>query len=153
VSLLKPPDLGQVFENNPRNLLVVQSQYQPFTQQLPDTPSSAPSIARSPAQGPQMSSSNGDSLFPDALLNTYRHNMAPQFPFVIVPDRVPAAELAQTKPFLCKTLLMVASYHDKAGQIRMTRDIFQYLSSHMIVENERSFDLLQGLLVLMAWSV
>lgn len=100
-----------------------------------------------------MSSGTEDNIFPDALLYIFRHNMAPQFPFVIVPDRVSAAELAQTKPFLYKTLLMVASYHDKTGQLRMTKEIFQYLSTHMIIENERSFDILQGLLVLMAWSV
>lgn len=100
-----------------------------------------------------MSPNTEESVFPDALLYIYRKNMAPQFPFVIVPDKVSAAELAQTKPFLYKALIMAASYHDNTGQCRMAKEIFQYLSTNMILENERSFDLLQGLLVLMAWYV
>lgn len=98
-----------------------------------------------------MSSNSEENVFPDALLYIYRNNMASQFPFVVVPHRLSAAELAQTRPFLYRTVLMAASYHDKAGQTRMAKEIFQYLSVHMIMENEKSLDLLQGLLVLMAW--
>ena len=151
VSLLKPPQ--QVLENSGGNVMVAQSQFQPLVQQFPDTPSSGPSLSISPGQEAQESTNAGDNVFPDTLLYIYRNNMATQFPFVIIPDRVSAAELAQTKPFLYRTVLMAASYHDKTGQTRMTKEIFQYLSAHMIIASEKSLDLLQGLLVLMAWSV
>lgn len=100
-----------------------------------------------------MSSNSDENVFPDALLYIYRTNMVSQFPFVVVPYTLSATELAQARPFLYKTVLMAASYHDKAGQTRMTKEIFQYLSEHMIMGNEKSLDLLQGLLVLMAWWV
>lgn len=133
--------------------MAAQPQFQqPFVKHLPDTPSSAPSLSRSPGQA-QPSLNTEDAVFPDALLYIYRTNMAPQFPFVIVPDKVSAAELVQTKPFLYKVLVMVASYHEKTRQAMMAHEIFQYLSTRMICGNERSFDLLQGLLVLMAWLV
>jgi hypothetical protein len=151
VSLLKPPQ--QVLENGGGNSMVAPSPFQPLVQQFPDTPNSGPSISISPGQEAQGSTNAEDTIFPDALLYIFRNNMASQFPFVIVPDRVSAIELAQTKPFLYKAVLMVASYHDKTGQRKMTKDIFEYLSSHMIIANEKSLDLLQGLLVLMAWSV
>ena len=159
VSLLKPPDLyrgEQVLENGRNDggsAMGAQSPFQPLLQQQQsETPSTAPSLSRSPGQA-QLTSNNEGNMFPDALLYNYRHNMAPQFPFVIVPDRTSAAELSQRKPFLYKVLLMVSSYPDKKGQIKMVHEIFQYLSARMIIENETSFDLLQGLLVLMAWSV
>lgn len=134
----------------------VQFPYSPnqqFGQTMPRTPSSAQSVLRSPAQVPQENSTPEDHGFGDALLYVYRNNMGPQFPFVVIPDDVSAVELAQKKPFLYRTVIMAASYHDRTGQSRMTKDIFQYLSKHMIIRNEKSMDLLQGLLVLMAWSV
>jgi hypothetical protein len=151
VSLLKPPQ--QVLENSGGNTIVAQSQFQPLVQQFPHTPSSGPSLSISPGQEAQESKNAGDNVSPDALLYIYRNNMATQFPFPIIPDRVSAAELAQTKTFLYKTVLMAASYHEKTGQPRMTKEVFQYLSAHMIIANEKSLDSLQCLLVLMAWSV
>ena len=131
-------------------MMAAQPSYQPFIQQSPNTPSSSPSLSRSPGQEVQKGSNSEENVLPNALLYIYGNNMASQFPFVVLPE-LSAAELAQTKPFLYRTVLMAASYHDKAGQIRMAKEIFQYLSVHMIIENEKSLDLLQGLLVLMAW--
>lgn len=148
--------LQQVPESNGQTLVPTHSLYSPhqqYGQQMPITPSSAQSILRSPRQEFQESSTPEDPVFGDALLYIYRNNMESQFPFVVIPDGVSAAELAQTKPFLYKTVIMAASYHDKSGQVRMTKDIFQYVSTHMIIGNEKSMDLLQGLLVLMGWLV
>lgn len=96
---------------------------------------------------------HGDSVHAEALLLLYQTRMSPQFPFVIIPDRTSAAQLAQAKPFLYRTVLMVASYHDKAAQTMMAKEIFEYLSAHMVIGNEKSLDLLQGLLLLIAWFV
>jgi hypothetical protein len=149
VSLLKPQQQGM--ESGSGNPMLAHP-FPPHVQHLPDTPSSQSSTSVSPRRETQQAP-NVENIFPDALLYIFRSNMAPQFPFVIIPETVSAADLAQSKPFLYKTVLMVASYHDKAGQLRMTKEIFQYLSINMVVNNERSFDLLQGLLVLMAWQV
>jgi hypothetical protein len=48
---------------------------------------------------------------------------------------------------------MVASYHDKAAQTVMAKEIFQYLSAHMVIRNEKCLDLLQGVFLLIAWLV
>jgi hypothetical protein len=134
-------------------MMETQPSVQPLVKQLPHTLNSGLSLSRPPGQGFRETSKSDDNPFPDALLYIYLTNMAPQFPFVVVPDRVSAAELAQTKPFLYRTIIMAASYHDKAGQVEMTKEIFHYLSDQMVIVNEKSLDLLQGLLVLMAWSV
>ena len=151
VSLLQPPQ--QPLENSGGNGIRIQSPFQPLGQQFSDQARSNPSLSISPGQDVQDTANVTEIVYPDALLCNYRNNMAPQFPFVIIPNRVSAAELAQTKPFLYKTVLMAASYENQTGQNEMTEEIFQYLSAHMIMANEKSLDLLQGLLVLMGWSV
>jgi hypothetical protein len=55
-------------------------------------------------------------------------------PISFIHDSMSAAELARTKPFPYKTVLMVALYHSQAGQLKLTKDVFQYLSAHMIVD-------------------
>ena len=142
-----------MLENSGAKIVVAYPSYQPFVKQIPDTPSSGPALSISPGQELQDTPNIQENIFPDTLLYIFRHNMVSQFPFVVIPEGISAAELSQTKPFLFKTVIMVASYHDKSGQARMAKEIFQYLSAHMIIANEKSLDLLQGLLVLTAWSV
>lgn len=124
--------------------------FQPSTQTIPYANSDLFPTRFSTA-GSRESVACGDPVHADALLLLYRTNMSPQFPFVIIPDHMSAIRLAQDKPFLYKTVLMVASYHDKSVQTLMANEIFEYLSAHMIIRNEKTLDLLQGLLVLIAW--
>jgi len=79
--------------------------------------------------------------------------MSDQFPFVIIPAGTTADKLRQEKPFLYMTILMVASYEDNKIQIMMAKEIWEYLCMHMIIQAEKSLDLLQGLLILIAWFV
>ena len=119
--------------------MIPQSPFQPFAQRAA-TSTAASSLSISPMQ-PQLLSTNESNSLPDALLFLYRHNMAPPFPFFIVPNGIAAAKLAHDKPFLYEVLLMVASYHDKLGQVKMVKEIFQHVSARIIVENGRTFDL------------
>lgn len=88
---------------------------------------------------------------PDALLALYRDEMAPQFPFVIVPQSLSASELHVKKPFLLKVMVTVASLHDVAAQTAMCKEIVTELSKKMLIDAKMSLDMLQGLLVFIAW--
>jgi hypothetical protein len=88
---------------------------------------------------------------PDSLLTLYRNNIANQFPFVIVPPETKAFELIHDKPFLFKNIAMVASAQDVKAQTRMAEEIIEYISLHLIIRAEKTFDLLQGLLIFIAW--
>ena len=59
----------------------------------------------------------------DVLLAIYIAEMAPQFPFVVVPAGTCARELGQSKPFLLKVILMVAFFHSVPGQVVMVKEV------------------------------
>ncbi|MCJ1389948.1 hypothetical protein MMC18_002806 [Xylographa bjoerkii] len=88
---------------------------------------------------------------PDRLLTSFRSNIAGQFPFVVIPVTLNAFELGQDKPFLLKVILMVAAFHDEHVQTTRVNEIMEHLSLHVLMRSEKSLDLLQGLLVLIAW--
>ena len=87
----------------------------------------------------------------DVLLAIYIAEMAPQFPFVVIPEGTCARELGQSRPFLLKVILMAAFFHSVPGQTAMVKEIMDYLSEHMILGAEKTLDLLQGLLVFFGW--
>lgn len=88
---------------------------------------------------------------PESLLQMFRERMAEQFPFVIIPPEVKAYDLSHDNPFLLKTILMAASIQDVKAQSTIAEDVMQYLSLHLLHRSEKSLDMLQGLLVFMAW--
>ena len=85
------------------------------------------------------------------LLSLFRDKIADQFPFVIVPADTTANDLSLDNPFLLKVICMVAFLHDTEAQTVMAKEIMEYLSIHLILEAEKSLDLLQGLLIFVAW--
>lgn len=89
----------------------------------------------------------------ELMLDMFRRHMAPQFPFVVIPLDMAAAELRQKKPFLHLTVMMVSFQGSASRQLTLGIKIKEYLSDAMIMRTEKSLDLLQGLLVCMAWFV
>ncbi|KAL3425507.1 tRNA processing endoribonuclease [Phlyctema vagabunda] len=87
---------------------------------------------------------------PDSLLTLYRCYMTDQFPFVVIPMGVTAEDLSRTRPFVLRVILMVANVRDMQ-KAHMEEEIMEYLADHMIMKAEKSLDLLQGLLILIAW--
>ncbi len=79
--------------------------------------------------------------------------MSNQFPFVVIPTDTTASDLNRDKPFVLKVICMVAFVHDSEAQSLMAKEIMEYLSMHLIIQAERDLDLLQGLLIFMAWYV
>jgi hypothetical protein len=87
----------------------------------------------------------------DTLLAIFRDHMADQFPFVIIPKSVTAATLMEKKPFLSMVIVMVAFKKDEEVQLATAKNIVDYLCQYMIVGGEKSLDLLQGLIIFVAW--
>lgn len=84
-------------------------------------------------------------------LDAFRTVMTPHFPFVVISSDTSVYHLRQERPFLFLAILSVASYEDMPLQRSLGAEVKKAVSSRMILNGEVSFDLLQGLLVFLAW--
>jgi hypothetical protein len=82
---------------------------------------------------------------------SFRNELVPSFPSVVVPVDMTVSELRRKKPFLLSTIAMVTCYDDAARQLEMVRIIKQHISTAIVLKEDISFDLLQGLLVCLSW--
>lgn len=121
--------------------------------QTPDgyvpTPDNSPAALCYP--GPPLRKSL-DFTFDEAnlLLNQWRDQMAPFFPFIIVPPSLSAKDLQRDRPYLLKSILAVAS-RDCAQQFALGKWLVRQLAERMVVSGERNLDLLLGLLTYTGW--
>ncbi|WPG98008.1 Hypothetical protein R9X50_00079200 [Acrodontium crateriforme] len=76
--------------------------------------------------------------------------MTVHFPFVVIPDG-DVATVQQTKPFLLQTAILASMNRDVDGSLRLEESIMRHLSEEVFFNSARSLDLLQGLLVYIAW--
>ncbi|KGO73411.1 hypothetical protein PITC_085490 [Penicillium italicum] len=84
------------------------------------------------------------------LMEVFFQKMSPLFPFLVISPQVTAEELRREKPFLYLNISMVACQH--APRQRELADAVQkYVAEHIIIRGEHSLDLLQGLLINVAW--
>jgi hypothetical protein len=82
------------------------------------------------------------------LLNRFRDEMSPFFPFVILSPSVTADQLREQRPFLF-LCVMAISCHDTAQQLYFGKQVTKQLAERMVVNTERSLDLLLGILTYM----
>ena len=87
------------------------------------------------------------------LLDRYQRLMASAMPFVAIPAGTDAWQLAHEKPFLMQVIATVASFHDLPKQQFMVKDLMRQISEKLILRNEKSLEVLQGILILIAWYV
>ncbi|KAH8693189.1 hypothetical protein BGW36DRAFT_386105 [Talaromyces proteolyticus] len=87
----------------------------------------------------------------DACLNVYRSSMEIYFPFILVPLHMSAKELSETKPFLARTIFSVAHYKESGPHTERGKDLLRHLSERLLLEGEKTLDLLQGMLVYITW--
>lgn len=85
------------------------------------------------------------------LLNLYRAEMAPLFPFVVISRRVTPEQLRLEKPVLYMAIMMVACQSDVHRQLSIARIVRQEISQAVLIRSERSLALLEGLLLYIAW--
>lgn len=87
----------------------------------------------------------------ETLLNTFKTKMNPHFPFVVVAPSTSITQLYQEKPFLSLVILASAVYDNMPLQRALGEEIKKCVASRMLINGEVSFELLQGLLVFLAW--
>ena len=87
----------------------------------------------------------------EKYLEAFRTIMTPQFPFVVVRPQVSAQQLRRDRSFLFLAILASASYEDMPLQRRLGVEVKRVVASRMVLNGDVSFDLLQGLLVFLAW--
>ncbi|RDW74645.1 fungal specific transcription factor domain-containing protein [Aspergillus mulundensis] len=88
----------------------------------------------------------------ERYLSNFKTKMLPHFCFVTVPPAVSAKQLRQKKPFLFLAILVASSYENMPLQRALGHEFKSLVASRMVVGGEVSFELLQGLLVFLAWS-
>lgn len=85
------------------------------------------------------------------LFDRYMRLMAPTMPFVVIPEGTDAWEIAQQKPFLMQVITTVAFFHDLPRQQVMVKDLMRQISEKLLMRNEKSLEVLQGIMILIAW--
>lgn len=87
----------------------------------------------------------------DRALNLYRSLYAPCFPFVTVPVMFTAYELFERTPFLFRTIVSVTTPQGPTIQADFKVWFRHYIAEHVVVNSERRLEILQALLVHIAW--
>lgn len=84
-------------------------------------------------------------------LDVFREDFTHYFPFVVVPPTTGLDSLRRDKPFLLLAIMAVTSFEDPPLQRKLGQEIKRQICDRMIMGHETSMDLLQGLLVFIAW--
>ncbi len=87
----------------------------------------------------------------DVAVAEYQVKHMPHFPFVLIEPGVGAQELFSEKPFLYRVVMLITTRQSAERRKEMRRKVMAYLGHHLLVQEERDLDLLQGLLVFIAW--
>jgi hypothetical protein len=86
-------------------------------------------------------------------LDVFRDQFAPHFPFITIPDCISPEELRIQKPWLYRTILMVAAQEERTRQQELGKQIVSEMACAMLLRGEKSLDLLQSLTVCNLWLV
>lgn len=86
----------------------------------------------------------------DLYLLKYRQ-MCTYSPFVIIPEGATVTSLRQDQPFLLHALLAVTSRDNQPLQVMLERSLRKRLLETVMIEGEKSIELLQTFLVYLAW--
>ncbi|PYI03937.1 hypothetical protein BO78DRAFT_321610 [Aspergillus sclerotiicarbonarius CBS 121057] len=87
----------------------------------------------------------------DQLLDKFRTQKMPQFPFVMVAADMDIESLRQRSPFLLLCIVTVCMEHKPLLQHKLEALVRETAATRLIVKSERNLDLLLGLLVHCAW--
>ncbi|RDW58820.1 hypothetical protein BP6252_13296 [Coleophoma cylindrospora] len=96
---------------------------------------------------------SGPALTQDSetCLATFRDKMLPSFSFTYLSPSITAQQLQHDRPFLMRAIMAVAS-PCRQQKVVYGRELKEVLAQAMLVQNQSSLDLLQGVLVFTAWS-
>ncbi|KAF9895088.1 hypothetical protein FE257_004717 [Aspergillus nanangensis] len=85
------------------------------------------------------------------LCRIYRQMSRKHFPCVVLPENVGVLGLQQERPMLLQAMLVVALWQDRPRQMALEKFYLRDVGTRFFVNGERSLDILQGLLVYLAW--
>lgn len=93
-----------------------------------------------------------DSESTERLVNLFRSTMTPRFPFVVLPNTTTLQDLRRARPCLLLAVVAVAAYEDFRVQRQLSSLFNQALATKLATGKITSLDVLQGLLVHLAWA-
>ncbi|KAF5602985.1 uncharacterized protein FSUBG_7442 [Fusarium subglutinans] len=86
------------------------------------------------------------------VLSLFHEEFTSQFPFVTVGSHHTAESLHKSSPFLFRAIMIAAAPLSEAEVAKARRSILAYLSFRVMVEEDKTLDILQGVLVIIAWA-
>ncbi|KAF7525678.1 hypothetical protein PCG10_004669 [Penicillium crustosum] len=95
---------------------------------------------------------NIDEAEGELFMKVFFEKIFPLFPFLVIPPHVTAEELRREKPFLYLNISMVAC-QNALRQREIVDAVQEHVAEHIVMRGERSLDLLQGLLLNVAWFI
>ncbi|KAJ2905954.1 hypothetical protein MKZ38_003742 [Zalerion maritima] len=87
----------------------------------------------------------------EQYLTNYKKYAASLFPFVVIPDRMSAAQLLVERPYLWKGVMMHACHVDGQRQAAAGASLVKCMITASFCDAVKSLDMLQGLIVMVAW--
>lgn len=90
---------------------------------------------------------------PEALLDIFLQNLARLTPFISIPPDTDAQTLSTQRPFLYQAIVAVSSYHDSVHHTELGQQLLKDITESLVIQGQKSLDLLQGLLIYIAWLV
>jgi hypothetical protein len=73
------------------------------------------------------------------------------FPYVILPETDSAASLIEERPMLAQAILITTTWRSPLRQSRLKEKFLTDVSQQYFFGNEKSFDLLQAIMVYTSW--
>ena len=87
----------------------------------------------------------------ESMLLEFQKNMAEQFPFVVIRPDSTSQSLHHERPMLWKAIMVAASHKDSDRQSALGARLVEDLVTRLLFRAEKSLELLQALLILIAW--
>ncbi|KAH6887494.1 hypothetical protein B0T10DRAFT_607439, partial [Thelonectria olida] len=88
----------------------------------------------------------------EKLIGYFKTRMTPYFPFVVFPDALSALDMNSERPCACLAALTVSSHADTHTQKALGTLFNQVVAARLASGKFNSLDLLQGLLIYLAWA-
>jgi hypothetical protein len=85
------------------------------------------------------------------LFQRYTDCMALHLPAVVFPQGTTAADIRNTRPILFHAIMSVASSETPNTQRRLVKDLMQIFADKIIIEGEKSLELVQSLMISVVW--
>lgn len=96
---------------------------------------------------PRLEPSHEDA---ELYLDLFRLKFVKNFPFIVLPNTIPAAELRHERPLLWLSIMTVAS-NKSTEQVRLTIAMREIFAREVFLEASRNMDLLLAILVYISW--